>query len=391
MERVLARGPELDSAGIGASGRLPHLDALKTALTVAVIIAHAAMTYGAVGTWIYEEDALSDVLGAALGALIVGGALFALGLFFLIAGMLTTRSLLRVGPARFLRSRVVRLGIPVVVYALVVWPALHWVIDIVVEDGPRSPIASYRDQFAGSAWQQLGTGPMWFVAILLIATAGWCLWRMARPDRRSRAAPTVIWRAVATMSLATFVIRLQFPIDSAQFLDLHVWLWPQAFVLFVVGALGAEQGWLFVIPLGMRRRLRLSLVIAVAALGAFVVFSDGVDRFAGGWHWQAAGFAAVEGVWSIGVSLLVLDWARRHVPRMSFVMSQIARASYGAFVAQGPVLVAIALALRSAGLPGDVDFVLLATLGVAVSFLVGLGLPTSVNRRVKPRTLRRRR
>lgn len=378
MERGLGQAPERES-GIGTSERLPHLDALKTVLTAAVIVAHAAMTYGAVGTWIYEEDALSDALGAGLGALVVGGAMFALGLFFLIAGMLTTRSLKRVGAGRFLRSRLVRLGLPVVVYALVVWPALHWVIGLVVEDGPRSPIASYRDQFTGSAWQQLGTGPMWFVAVLLIATSGWCSWRMARSESRPRPASTVIWTAVATMALATFLIRLEFPIDSAQFLDLHVWLWPQAFVMFVVGALGAEQGWLSSISEHTRRRLRFALVTASAALGAFLVLSDEVDSFAGGWHWEAAGFAAFEGVWAMGVSLLVLDWARRHVRRMSPVMNRIAGASYGAFVAQGPVLVAIALALRPAGLPGDVDFVVLATFGVAVSFLVGLG-PHLLNR-----------
>lgn len=43
------------------------------------------------------------------------------------------------------------------------------------------------------------------------------------------------------------------------------------------------------------------------------------------------------------------------------------RGSYGAFITQGPVLAAIALALRWARLPGDTDFVLLATLGVTVS------------------------
>ena len=119
------------------------------------------------------------------------------------------------------------------------------------------------------------------------------------------------------------------------------------------------------------------------------MLSDGADPFTGGWHWEAAGLAAFEGVWSVGVSLLVLDWTRRHVRRPSLVMKRLAKASYGAFVAQGPVLVAIALALRTAGLPGDLDFVVLATAGVAVSFLVGLA-PRLISRRATPPALRPR-
>jgi hypothetical protein len=350
---------------------LAHLDALKIVLTAAVIVAHAAMTYGAVGTWIYEEDSLSGALAAVLGALVGGGVMFVLGLFFLMAGVLTTGPLQRIGPGRFLRSRLVRLGVPVLVYALVVWPLLHWLIGVVVGDGPRSLLDSYEHEFRGSAWQHLGTGPMWFLEILLLATACWCLWRVARPAPSASTASAVVWRAVPVIALATFVVRLEFPIDAAQFLDLHVWLWPQAFVLFVVGALGAEHGWVAELPVGTRRQLRLALLIGAVVLAVLIVLSDGPDAFKGGWHWEAAGFAAFEGVWSIGMSLLLLDWARRHVRREGPLMRTLARAAFGAFVAQGPVLVAIALALRSAGLPGDIDFFVLAILGVTISFLVG--------------------
>lgn len=372
MERPSFQSTEFDSDGTGRFDRLPHLDALKTVLTAAVIVAHAAMTYGAVGTWIYEEETLSAAFAAILGALVVAGATFALGLFFLIAGVLTTRSLKRVSPVRFLQSRLVRLGVPVIAYALVVWPLLHWLIDLTTDEGSRSPITSYRDQFARSAWQQLGTGPMWFVAVLFVATAGWCGWRMVKPVPGAHGARAMVWTAMPTIAVATFVTRLEFPIDSPQFLDLHVWLWPQALVLFVLGAVGAEQGWIDVIPPAVCRRLRRSLVGAIVVLGVSIVLSEGVEPFSGGWHWEAAVFAAFEGVWSVGVSLLVLDLARRRVRRTSPAMSRTAHASYGAFIVQGPVLVAIALALRSAGLPGDVDFVLLATLGVALSFLIGL-------------------
>src|SRR5690242_11984054 len=54
------------------SQRLAHLDRLKV-LTAGVIAAHAAMSYGTAGTWLYEEDSLSQPLALTLSVL-VGGA-----------------------------------------------------------------------------------------------------------------------------------------------------------------------------------------------------------------------------------------------------------------------------------------------------------------------------
>ncbi len=166
--------------------RLVHLDRLKITLTGGVIIAHAAMSYGAAGTWIYEEDSLSDPAGLALSVLVGGGILFVLGLFFLIAGMLTTGPLERRGPRRFLVSRLWRLGLPVAAYALVVWPMLQWLVDTATSEA-GTPWESYRRQLSGSQWQSRGTGPMWFVGILFVVTLGWCLWRWRFPASRATA------------------------------------------------------------------------------------------------------------------------------------------------------------------------------------------------------------
>lgn len=353
--------------------RLAHLDRLKITLTGAVIIAHAAMSYGAEGTWIYEEDSLSDPVALALSVLVGGGILFVLGLFFLIAGMLTTGPLERRGPRRFLVSRLWRLGVPVAAYALVVWPVLQWLVDATTSEA-GTPWESYRRQFSGSQWQSLGTGPMWFVAILFVVTLGWCLWRWrfpASPTASTASAGTTVAIAIAVVAVGTFLVRTRFPIDSEQFLDAHVWIWPQSACLFVLGAVGAERGWTSPVPPAVLRRCRLAGAAAVLLLPVLVVASDGPDAFKGGWHWEAAGLAVCEGLVSVSVSLLVLDWSRRHVVAHGSFEDALARSAYGAFVAQGPVLVLGALLLRPLGVPGDLAFLALATLGVAGSFACG--------------------
>jgi hypothetical protein len=107
----------------------------------------------------------------------------------------------------------------------------------------------------------------------------------------------------------------------------------------------------------------------VALLVFLIPLSDGPDAFKGGWHWEAAGLAVCEGGISVGVSLLAVDWARRHVVAHGEFERCLAESAFGAFVAQGPVLVFGALALASFDLAGDVKFVLLTAFGVAGSFL----------------------
>jgi hypothetical protein len=344
---------------------------LKILLTAGVITAHAAMTYGAAGTWLYEEDSLSDAASLVLSVLVGGGVMFVLGLFFLMSGMLTTGPLQRRGPRRFLVSRLVRLGIPVVAYALVVWPVLQWLVDE-VESGAPPLWEFYRREFLTSSWTSRGTGPLWFVAILLVITVGWCLWRWRFPPSPAVVpAGTSIFLTAAAVAVGTFVVRIGFPINSAQFLDVHVWIWPQSLGLIVLGAIGAERGWISPVPPRVLTRCRWAIIGAVLLLVGLIALSDGPQGFRGGWHWEAAGLAVCEGAISVSVSLVVMDWARRHVVPHGRFEEALAASAYGAFVAQGPVLVLGALLLRPLDVSGDLKFVVLALVGVAGSFACG--------------------
>lgn len=361
-----------DTTAVQPRARLVHLDRLKIVLTAGVIAAHAAMSYGAAGTWLYEENSLSDALALVLSVLVGGGVMFVLGLFFLMSGMLTTGPLQRRGPRQFLVSRLVRLGVPVLAYALVVWPVLQWLVERVQSGSTSSLVDFYRSEFSATSWTSRGTGPLWFVAILLVVTVAWCLWRWRFPASPSTTpAGTTAALAAVAVAVGTFVVRTRFPIDSEQFLDLHVWIWPQSLGLFVLGAVGAERGWISPVPRTVLRGCRWAVLGAVLLLALLVALSQGPDAFRGGWHWEAAGMAVCEGAISVSVSLLVLDWARRHVVARGRFERSLAESAYGAFVAQGPVLVLSALLLTSLDLAGDVKFAVLAVLGVAGSFACG--------------------
>src|SRR4051812_48552624 len=108
--------------------RLAYLDTIKVLLVVGVIAMHTAITYGLDGSWYLESyEEMSDGAVDAITALLGVGWLFGLGLFFLIAGRLTAPSYDRKGASRFVKDRLIRLGIPLLSYTLLLSPALEYV------------------------------------------------------------------------------------------------------------------------------------------------------------------------------------------------------------------------------------------------------------------------
>lgn len=108
----------------GAIQRNAGLDALRAAVTLLVVFHHCAITYGAIGGWYYHEIAPSRSAGSILLILFctVNQAFF-MGLFFLLAGYFTPPALARKGATRFVIARLLRLGLPLLFYGLVLGPA----------------------------------------------------------------------------------------------------------------------------------------------------------------------------------------------------------------------------------------------------------------------------
>jgi hypothetical protein len=150
------------------AGRLHHLDNLRTVLVAWVIGGHALLGYSAVGGWAYDEvnettfaPATELVLLAVLGP----SGLFVIGVFFFVAGLLTERAVDRHGPRRYTRERVVRLGLPWLVSAVLVWPASVWLAYAAAgRDVTFWWVLTHRDPL-------LDSGSLWFALVLLMALA----------------------------------------------------------------------------------------------------------------------------------------------------------------------------------------------------------------------------
>ena len=77
---------------------------------------------------------------------------------------------------------------------------------------------------------------------------------------------------------------------------------------------------------------------------------------------------AVEGLVTVGTSLWLVGLAAAHDHPPGWVARRAARAAYGAYVLQAPVLIGLAVALRPLPAPAEVKAPLLAALAVTASF-----------------------
>jgi hypothetical protein len=355
-------------------------------LVALIIAAHAFAGYsGFEGGWPYQphqEVRLSGVSNDVLGMLVLPSMVFAMGLFFLISGLVTPGSVERKGPRRFARDRIVRLGIPLAIVVLGIWPGLVYVGNRVGGEN-----ASYWTQFM-HANPFLDAGPMWFVEVLLIYSlgyAGWRGWRRHYAPRPRRVGDRPAFLSGRTLvviavgiSLTTIPLRFVFPWDSHQVGELQLWQWPQYLAMFGLGIVAAQRGWLGGVPEGIRRRSRtaalvgvlavLTLIVAVVAAGL-----DPGDAFSDlRLHWAPIGLAAIEGPLVVGASVWLLGAAQRRLDDPPTRRGRaVARSAFAAYILQGPVLIGLALALRPVDLPAEIKALFVAGLGVAGSFALG--------------------
>jgi glucan biosynthesis protein C len=102
--------------------RLLFIDNLRILLISLVVVQHLAVTYGALGSWYYRDPATNMLTGSLLTLLTGIGMAVGMGFFFLIAGYFTPGPYDRKGAASFLRDRLIRLGIPLLFYDLLIDP-----------------------------------------------------------------------------------------------------------------------------------------------------------------------------------------------------------------------------------------------------------------------------
>lgn len=363
-----------------AASRLLYIDNVRTFLTILVLLHHIMIVYAGSGSWIYTErrqDLVTEIVGSIFCA--VNQAFF-MGLFLLISAYFVPGAYDRKGARRFWKDRLLRLGIPLLVYSWLVQPPfVYWFLR--TTEGLHGSLWDFYPRYF-SYGNLIGAGPLWFIETLLIFTLFYALWRqVARwrpvelplqtsfPSNRSLALFALL------MALGSFGVRLKFPMGWYYApLNLQIPFFAQYIAMFIVGLLAYRRGWLVSMPDATGRYwLRVAgvtlLMYVPGALLGGALESDA--PFQGGGHWQALYLALWESFMCLGLSLGVLYLFRRRADRQGSVARFFSRAAYAAYIVQVPVITAVALLFRDLAFHPLLKFALTSLVVVPLCFGIG--------------------
>lgn len=225
--------PAAHTVAAAISKRLYFIDNLRVALIILVIAHHAGQAYGPTGgAWPLMETARS----ALLGPFFTVNRSFFMSLFFMISGYFTVVSFEASGAQRFVKTRLARLGLPVLAWAVLV----------------AIPFQVFVSKSA--AWP-VDVGHMWFVEHLLIYSLCYALWRAVTArrtgsDRGMLNPPGTlpILGLALGIAVVSLIVRNWYPIDRwVSIFGFIKVMWadvPRDLAFFIVGLLAARHDWL---------------------------------------------------------------------------------------------------------------------------------------------------
>lgn len=299
------------------------------------------------------------------------GSLFGMALLFLIAGVFTPRSLARKGVGRFLADRAIRLGAPMVFFAVVLSPVVEYV------DPENAGWDNGFGAFAVHTWWPPVPGPTWFLGVLLLFSAVYAVTRTLFPTRTTGPTPVRarhLVTAATVIALTSYALRSAVPLRQERW-HLALGQAPAWVVGFTLGALGGERGWFDPIEPTMARHGRHvawgALAGSVAVIGLAGALGANIDNFGGGGTWQSLVTAVLEGALVVAISLWLLDLFRRRFNHQSPLAREMSRAAFAAFIIHQVVLVGLVLASHQVAWPSELKYATVSVLGVVGSFAIG--------------------
>jgi glucan biosynthesis protein C len=364
------------------------VDHLRAALVILVVLHHLALIYGGIPPFYYFEPPTNDPLAGLLALVFVlfNQAWF-MGAFFLVAGYFTPGSYDRKGPGSFLRGRLLRLGIPIILFIFVLGPisSLGYYLMPASLTGVTTPLT----------WQAyprlLGLGPLWFVAMLLIFSLGYAAWRALTGNRApsSASGPSLpgylrIGVFILALALVSYLVRIAVPLGRqvSLFVDFlsfpTIAYLPQYLGFFVLGAAAYRHDWFRTLPRSMgivgfviavTATVALFPIALISLLSAIENASQQLPPFGYG-TWQSAVYALWDSTFAVGLCLGLIPLFRRFFNQESGVGGFLSRHSYTVYIIHVPIIVFLAFVLRGLNLENLLKFGLVAVIGVPLCFAV---------------------
>jgi surface polysaccharide O-acyltransferase-like enzyme len=349
------------------------VDNLKVYLTILVIFHHTGMAYSGAGDWAIVDPAIDDISPFFLIFFTAVNQSYFMSAFFLLAGYFTPRSLERKGRASFIKDRLIRLGIPLLLSTTVILNINEYLRVVCFLNEPFSPIWAYSPAH------------LWFLQALLIFTVIYVGYRVFA-DRiaskkvfqyyQDRFPPnTALVLSIIILTVLTFVVRLRFPVGS-WVAGLQLAHCVHYIFSFYVGIMAQRGDWFNRLTKKQARQWGIvSLVVIPLGLVSISVDvllgnEDNFAKLLGGMHWQAFGSALWETILLIGITVFLLYFFRDRFNKAGPLLRSMARNVYTVYIIHLTLLWGMTIVFLPVNIPTILKFFIVSFITISLSFLL---------------------
>lgn len=349
------------------NSRLYYVQWIRVLLTILVVAHHAAEPYVAIGGggWgdLVKETAKSDLLQT----LFVFNRTFFMGFFFFISAYFLDSSLARHGSWGVIRNRLIRLGIPILIFVVFVFGSIGYAV---YGEGIGYFEFLYRYITGGNA----EFGHLWFIAHLLVYVIFYVLLREIFPiigsfgagsDASSHSA---ILTYVLLIGAVLAVFRQVWPIDTwVRFFGTfrgepaHM---PFYVTLFAIGLVAGRANWLPKLETNIAVTwflLGIVVFVVLASMSTARLAQPDTTAFRILW-------AFLEPVVGVGVMLGLLVFFRRFFSRTGPLLRMLEGNIYGVYLVHLFVVIGLQGAMVGFSWPPLGKFAIVLTGTLIISF-----------------------
>jgi glucan biosynthesis protein C len=346
--------------------RLLFIDNIRWTMVLLVLSMHATDTYSPFGNWYYTDRAASS-LGTIVFFAIYQSFLqaFFMALLFFVSGYFTVQAWERKTAAAFIRGRFVRLGIPTLLYMLIIGPLTQYFLSHTWGTGGFAH--QWLTHLQDGEWLS-ETGPMWFCAALLVFSLAFVAIQQVRrqtstPYNNLPSRDAMIGFIIA-MSVSTFLVRIVIP-ENKSVLNVHLGDFPQFILMFSAGIIAYRNGWLERFPHRLALRWSVGSLLISMPLLVLLIFARGSahvasEAFNGGYNYISATKCVWEAFVCLGMSVGLLALYRHSFDRQTAWAKFLSDNAFAVYLFHPPVLIAIAIALHGFGAPALIKVLVLS-------------------------------
>jgi hypothetical protein len=357
----------------GPGSKIVYIDHIRIILIVLVVLHHAFITYGAPGSWYFQQK--TNLLAALfpMTVFVATNQSFFMGFFFFLSALFVEPSYRKKGAARFLADRLKRLGIPLLFYSLILSPVLNYS----TEHYGYGQHHSFMEYMSGyHHWIDFGV--LWFVAALFIFNMVFLFLKSTHFNINMTVNfptnPQLIVIGFA-LGLLSFLTRLVFPTGWTLYpFGFQLGYFPQYIVLFIAGLIASANGWLDQLNLKQgirlaRMALMMILVVLPAFFVAFVSLKFPSNYFNGGLNIISLTYSLWEQITGLMIMGALLCIAKFKWNNDSSFLNRWAPNTFGVYIFHPVFLISISLLIQGWFVDPALKLLVLGPLAVASSFL----------------------